>query len=254
MDAHDLPLAELVSPARFAKYQAAAAGDTERAARLYMWNSQLAAAYWPAIALVEVAVRNAIDAQLCTHIGVDRDHGWHHNALSDRPRIHLTTRESEKVKKSIEFFDRKNNADAATDRTEPTGGDVVSGISLGFWVALCGEGIPRGADRRYDYFQRLWRPFLHQAFPEYPGPGKDRPGPIRGALREFEMLRNRIAHHEPIYMLNHPHHRDTIITIAGWLNTDLAQYLRQTELISDVVSQYASYVRQKPVTALASGH
>lgn len=254
MDAHDLPLSDLVSPARFAKYLTAAAGDAGRAARLYMWNCQLAAAYWPAMALVEVAVRNAIDIQLCSRIGATRDQGWHHDALSDRPRIHLTLKECDKIKKSIEFFDRNSRADSSPHRTEPTGGDVVSGISLGFWVALVGEGVPRGADRRYDYFQRLWRPFLHKAFPNYPGPGQDKPGPIRGALREFEMLRNRIAHHEPIYMLTHTHHRDNVIAIAGWINTDLAEYLRQTELISGTVSEYASYVRQEPVTSLASGH
>lgn len=254
IDVHTLPLQDLVSPARYANYQAAANGDAGRAARLYMWNGQLAAAYWPAIALVEVAVRNAIDAQLCAHLGVTSELGWHHDVLSDQPRIHLITKECDKIKKSIEFFDRKNNPDAPPRIVEPTGGDVVSGLSLGFWVALTGEGIARGQGRRlYDYFQRLWRPFLHQAFPNYPGPGRDRPGPIRGALREFELLRNRIAHHEPIYMFNHRHHRDNIIAIAGWINTELAEYLRQTEQISAVLSKYVSDVRQGPVVPFAAG-
>ncbi len=49
------------SPARYQRYRAAARGDTARAARLYMWNCDLSAAYWPSIAFVEVAIRNAID-------------------------------------------------------------------------------------------------------------------------------------------------------------------------------------------------
>ncbi|MEB3023473.1 MULTISPECIES: CAAX protease [Mycolicibacter] len=245
MEAHHLPLADLMSPARYAKYEAAAQGDAARAARLYVWNCRLAAAYWPSISLVEVAVRNAIDVQLCTHLNVSRDHGWHHDALSERPRLHLTQKERDKVKKSIEFFERNQPSTGAEhDLAEPTGGDVVSGLSLGFWVALVGEGVPRGEGRHlYDYFQRLWRPFLHQAFPLFQGPAQNKPGPIRGALREFELLRNRIAHHEPIYMLNHRHHRDNIIAIAGWLNADLAEYLRHTEQVSDVLADYARFVR-----------
>ena len=87
MDAHELPLEELISPARYQRYRAAAWGDTARAARLYMWNCDLSAAYWPSIALVEVAIRNAIDSQLCNHLGVTRQDGWHTEILADRPRI-----------------------------------------------------------------------------------------------------------------------------------------------------------------------
>jgi hypothetical protein len=245
MNAHDLPLEELLSPARYKKYQAAAQGDTARAARLYMWNCELSAAYWPSISLVEIAVRNAIDVQLCARLGVTREHGWHPEALDDKPRIHLTNKERDKIKKSIEVFDRKNNPAGQPNTVTPTGGDVVSGLSLGFWVALVGEGIPRGHGQIYDYFQKLWRPFLYQAFPNYGAAGRSSPGPIRNGLRKFELLRNRIAHHEPIYMLSPTFNLANIITIASWIDTDLSEYIREHEQVTTTINQYRPVVLQQ---------
>ena len=245
MEAHDLPLEALVSPARYQRYRAAARGDTARAARLYMWNCELSAAYWPSIALVEVAIRNAIDIQLCAHLGVTREQGWHADVLADNPRIHLTEKEREKIKKSLDAFDRKHNPPDRPRSTEPTGGDMVGDLSLGFWVSLVGEGIPRRHANIYDYFQKLWRPFLYNAFPHYGPNGRNTPGPLRNRLRTFELLRNRVAHHEHIFTLNHTHNLDNIIAIAGFINTDLADYIRTTQQVTAVTNRYGSYVLQQ---------
>lgn len=250
MDAHELPLDELISPARYQRYRAAARGDTARAARLYMWNCDLSAAYWPSIALVEVAIRNAIDIQLCAHLGVTRDHGWHTDVISDRPRIHLTPKECEKVKKSIEAFDHRNNPTDQPRSVEPTGGDIVADLSLGFWVSLVGEGLPRQQANIYDYFTKLWRPFLYKAFPHYGPDGRNSPGALRNRLRTFELLRNRIAHHEHIFTLNQNHNLDNIIALAGCINSALANYIRSPQQVAAVASRYSSYVlRQAPPPA-----
>ncbi|MBE5458319.1 hypothetical protein E3G52_005227 [Mycobacteroides abscessus] len=247
MDAHELPLEELISPARYQRYRAAAWGDTARAARLYMWNCDLSAAYWPSIALVEVAIRNAIDIQLCSHLGVTRDVGWHGDVLAERPRIHLTEKEREKVKKSIESFDRRNNS-PGQPRVEATGGDIVADLSLGFWVSLVGEGLPRQHANVYDYFQKLWRPFLYRAFPHYE-PGLRSAGELRNHLRTFELLRNRIAHHEPIFTLNHTHNLANIIALAGHINPDLASYIRSTQQVTAVTNRYGGYVLQQQASS-----
>jgi len=39
-------------------------GNREMAVQLYRWNSELSAAYWEAIAYVEVALRNLIDEKM----------------------------------------------------------------------------------------------------------------------------------------------------------------------------------------------
>ena len=59
-------LLELLGSARHQTYIDAAAGNPQRAAELYEWSNKLAGAWHSHIAYVEVAVRNAIDRQLCT--------------------------------------------------------------------------------------------------------------------------------------------------------------------------------------------
>lgn len=245
MEPEDLPLESLISIARYAKYRAAARGDHAKASRLYIWNTHLSAAYWPAIAMVEVAIRNALNAQLCMKIGCTPQTGWHVDALSDRPRIHLLDRELDKLKKSLLNFDRKHNHDPGQRQIEPTGDDVIGGTSLGLWVALCGEGAPK-LDPCYNYHRNLWRPTLHKAFPGYEGARiQDKPGPIRDALREFERLRNRIAHHEPIYMFKHNYQVENIFRLAGWLDNSLATFLRKNDQVTPVLNDYARAVAKE---------
>jgi hypothetical protein len=111
-------------------------------------------------------------------------------------------------------------------------------------VSLVGEGIPRQQANIYDYFQKLWRPFLYKAFPHYE-PGLTSAGPLRNRLRTFELLRNRIAHHEHVFTLNPNHNVDNIIALAGCINPDLADYIQSTQQVTAVASRYGSYVLQQ---------
>lgn len=67
-------------------------------------------------------------------------------------------------------------------------------------------------------------------------------GPLRGMLRDFELLRNRIAHHEPIYTLSPSHHVANIETLAGLIEDRLTQYIRHCSHVPGVVADYESYV------------
>nr|WP_232542391.1 CAAX protease [Nocardia bovistercoris] len=229
---------------------AATRGDAGRATRLFVWNCELSAAFWPAIALIEMAIRNAINTHLCKVVGLDAKTGWHTDALSDRPRIHLLDRDLDKLRSSVEAFRRRRETSG-----EPTGDDVVGGTSLGLWVALCGEGRPRGG--MHDYHRFIWRgKKLWQAFPNYGDwlarteqkkiSPIDNPGPLRGALRDFELIRNRIAHHEPIYMISSVYHCSNIADLAEMIDTDLRRYIEHTDRVATVVKKYAPYVTGHP--------
>jgi hypothetical protein len=52
-----------ITEARFGPYLAEAGGDHERAVALYVWNARVSAAMFETLHHVEVALRNAIDAQ-----------------------------------------------------------------------------------------------------------------------------------------------------------------------------------------------
>jgi hypothetical protein len=160
----DLRLRELLSEARYLGYLKSANGDHARAARLFEWNTSLSAAYWPAIAVVEVAIRNAINAHLCSQLGVSTSEGWHVHAFGEKRRIHLLERDLARLKSSIDAFRRRRRPNG--QHAHPTGDDVVGGTSLGLWVALCGEGRPRHPT--LDYHRQIWRGRrLWQAFPHY---------------------------------------------------------------------------------------
>jgi hypothetical protein len=62
----------------------------------------------------------------------------------------------------------------------------------------------------------LWRPALHRAFPNVRRPRAD----IHRALPGLRDLRNRIAHHEPIFGRNLPADYQMILDVIGWMCTD----------------------------------
>lgn len=61
-------------------------------------------------------------------------------------------------------------------------------------------------------------------------------------LRDFELLRNRIAHHEPIYTLSPHHHTANIEMLAGLVEERLMQYIKHSSRVPGVVAEYKSYV------------
>ncbi|MGV9867445.1 CAAX protease [Rhodococcus koreensis] len=196
-----------------------------------MFNAKVSAAFLAPIALTEVAVRNSMNATICSHLGTPPADGWHLNALSDRPRIHLLDKDRDKLSGVLNKLGRNGNQ-------SPTGDDVVGGTSLGLWVSLASEGLSR--HRTYDYFRYIWQPYLYKAFPNCPT-ARNKPGPLRSALREFERLRNRIAHHEYILNMNLPHQIEIIIEIAGWIDSDLADYVQTTHSVGTTMAKLEAF-------------
>ena len=106
--------------------------------------------------------------------------------------------------KTINDIETARHHLAANGRPE-TPGRVVAELPLGFWRFLLSG--------RYE--RSLWLPCLRGAFPGIEGRGMRRD--VHDAMQELHLLRNRIAHHEPIY--NRPLGRlhDLALTTAGWI-------------------------------------
>jgi len=90
---------------------------------------------------------------------------------------------------------------------------VVAELNFGFWVGLFGR----------QYENHLWRPVLHRMFinASHPLLRKD----AHQVLDNLRLLRNRIAHHEPI--LHRPLLREyrMILTVIGWLCLSTATWV-----------------------------
>jgi hypothetical protein len=62
---------------RMNTYLRSSLGNNERAVALYRWNSELASAYWEAIAYIEVALRNLLDRKMTQRqISLGRSTHW----------------------------------------------------------------------------------------------------------------------------------------------------------------------------------
>ncbi|ERP97784.1 hypothetical protein Q669_21500 [Labrenzia sp. C1B10] len=181
-------LDDILSLERFQRYLDAANGDRSLAYKLYALNTAIAEAMFSPIQMLEVALRNRFHAELSKTYGDD----WY-------DQIGVIT----------DVFQRNQIAEAklnlVRDRKPIEPGRVVASLSFGFWTSCLG--------RRYE---DMWRRTLRHAFQHAPdGLTRKR---INSPLTRIRLLRNRIAHHEPLLKHNLLDRHDRIVEITGWLS------------------------------------
>jgi hypothetical protein len=182
-----------ISIERLAPYRAAAGDDLARAVSLYERNTELSAAFWVVLCDLEVLVRNTMhDALTAWSLAAHGRPGWY----LDHGRVF-----NEQTAKDISTARRH----LTTNGRPETPGRVVAELSFGFWRFLLSG--------RYE--RTLWLPCLRGAFPGIEGRGMRRD--VHDALRELNLLRNRVAHHEPIHNRPLGTLHDLILTTAGWV-------------------------------------
>lgn len=153
---------------RFATFTAASTGNDAEAMRLYAWNVEASASLWGGFHLLEVIMRNSIHGRLTQHFG--RDDWWF--------AARLTSGDMTILERAVYDLDRTKGESWGT-------GHLVAELNFGFWVGLL-------ANR---YHAELWEPAISRAFPHFGG----RRGEVHAALERLRKLRNRVAHHEPIF-------------------------------------------------------
>jgi len=205
-------LVRVLSADRLGPY-VAAMRSRQGGMRLYEWNLDVSAAFYETLSYLEVALRNALHRRLALHLG--RQDWW------DAP-ISLAPEAANMITAAIYQTSR---------RTGSTPGHVVAALSFGFWVGLLSSG---GAA---EYETRLWRPALHRAFPNYRGPRRV----VHQRLVNMRLLRNRIAHHEPIHYRHLAVDYDRMMAILGWISADFAAWV-------DARSRVPALLAIKPAT------
>jgi hypothetical protein len=192
-------LRNTLSSGRFATYFKLAGHDEERAIRLYMWNAQVGEAFHIPIQAIEVGLRNRIDNAL----GQLFTPNWWECAglfriLDEERQADLTT-----------VFRRIRNRDL-----EFCTGQVIAGLSLGFWVGLL--------DGRYN--PPIWSKQLRAAFPHLPQ-GRGRKS-LFAEAGKVATLRNRISHHEPLIKRDISQDYATVMGFLEWICPATAQWVR----------------------------
>lgn len=79
---------------------------------------------------------------------------------------------------------------------------------------------------------RLWRPVLHKAFPHAKLPRKD----VHNPLDQLRLLRNRIAHHEPIFQRPLADDYQSILLILSWICPDTAAWITHHSTVPAILA------------------
>lgn len=198
-------LEQSISPDRLSTYLSAAQNNQESALKLYLWNSQASAAFYIPLQGLEIALRNALHQALSLKFN---SAFWYEIAPLDRYSQENIAEAKEKCRK-------------AYGTTDPP--HIVAELSFGFWVSLLNR----------TYHQSLWIPALGKAFPNAKLPRGD----IHTKLNHIRILRNRIAHHEPIFKRHLEQDYKSIIEFIGWMNPVKADWIHQNNAVLDIINK-----------------
>jgi len=206
-----------LSPERLATYLTAAGKDQEKALHLYTWNTAVSAAFYGPLQGLEVALRNAMHRELARVHGQD----WY-----DQPRCQLDAGACERVDAAKRDLQRGNYP------IDPP--HVVAALAFGFWVSLLGRGgrLPILRSSRANYDMTLWRPALFRAFPNARKPRAD----VHRPLDYLRTLRNRIAHHEPIFSRHLAADHTSILEVAGWICPSTREWIAHHSRVMDILA------------------
>jgi Abi-like protein len=166
-----------VSEARFARYMSDCRGQVSDAVSLYYFNTEVSKALYSSLQMWEIALRNKLNSFLSWKFTPR----WPYD--DTRALRQLAGNDRRKVTESIERQRQLRGI-----KTVPVEA-IVADLSAGFWVSLLNSG--------YDV-PFVWRYNLGRVCPnELTASRKD----ISDLSNELLALRNRVAHHEPIYHL-----------------------------------------------------
>ena len=172
----DSEIRTALSGTRVSTYLAASGGSLHDALELYGWNARMSAALMLPAHFAEVSVRNAVDEVLTSLYGADWP--WSRTLETSLPSPQGPV-----------FNPRHHLQDVRTKHQ--TTGKVVADMKFVFWPSMF--------TARHD--GRLWVPHIHRLFPGLPAAqaAKSARARIAADLNAIRVLRNRIAHHEPIF-------------------------------------------------------
>jgi hypothetical protein len=161
-------LVACLSPERFQTYLDAVGGaDHVAGLRRYLWNAAVAARFHGPLHLTEVTLRNAVHTRMTHQYGA----AWY-------DLNHLGGQETQAIADAKQYL---------TARGDPlTPGKIIAELRFSFWVSLF-------ANR----YSALWKTDLGRLFT----PRRPR-ADVHDDLDRLRTLRNRIAHHEPIFRRN----------------------------------------------------
>jgi hypothetical protein len=112
---------------------------------------------------------------------------------------------------------------AARGGAAVTDGKVIAELMFGFWRFLL--------DARHS--GTLWAPALRHAFPHLRPKVRTE---VYDRVERLNLLRNRIAHHEPIYHVPLDQRWQDLLTVAGWICPTTAAWISSSSSVPAVLA------------------
>ena len=202
-----ITIPRVISEPRFQRYLDAENGDKRRALALYRWNSEISGMLMFPMHISEIAVRNGIHGALVRKYGPE----WPWVDAFERSLPNPGRRDLQSTRQNLQST-----------------GKVVAELKFSFWENML--------TRRHD--GRLWTNYLVVEFP-----GLDQASSVatnRSHLHEnvktIRALRNRIAHHEPIFMRDLIAEYEMMIDVIRCRCPQTAQWVERTQRVVDLIA------------------
>lgn len=246
-DAHMAVVIANLSESRFKTYLDLCEQDRHQALGLYRWNLQAAGALHEALAVAEVCLRNAIDTQLreWNQDQPDRTSGlvttvyganWAEQpaaplfVILNRKDRHGTWRSDYADAHARAVSDQAGRLATHRRHGHPVDhDDVVAHMTFGTWKKM----LPRRrSDGTFDLRSaqwRLWEASLSRAFPGHPNPA-----PIGYWVNRLHLIRNRVAHLEPLVDLDILSYHRTTSRLLGAVDPRLSEWFGGISRIPEI--------------------
>ncbi len=190
-EAHSIDRA--ISSDRMATYLSESGGNRRLARELYVWDRDLSVALFADIAILEVALRNAI------HREASSMHGVRWFETGGMPLDGRSLNALGRAWEDLPGYIRQNA------QAPEFSGRLIARLMFGFWKDLFDAGGHAGKEPRRVHvdYEDNWRQTLHRVFPGGKAVARNlgvqysRVWALR-QITEVHALRNRVGHHEPL--------------------------------------------------------
>jgi hypothetical protein len=177
---------------RLSRYLDVAQNDLADAMRLYRWNAALSQSIYWSSQTAEIVTRNAICRTLQERYGPDWIRSSNFRSIAKRGDV-------EKIEAAITRQRQERKL------STPSVDQVVADLSFGFWVSILANHYAVPVN---------WQRGLRKSFPNIEkGATLDS---IRILADNLRTLRNRVAHHEPIFQLPLEAIHRNILLLTKW--------------------------------------
>ncbi|VAW42611.1 hypothetical protein MNBD_GAMMA01-1386 [hydrothermal vent metagenome] len=202
-----------LSDPRFTTYLQHCDNSKELALQLYQWNLELSSAFIVPLHFLEISIRNAVVE------GIESVHApnwaWNQGYIRSLPNP------------SKGYSPQRDLQEVA--KKQPTIGKVVAELKFVFWEKMFTS--------RHDGL--LWNHHIKNVFPH--APSSMSVSQLRAAIHNdiftIRKLRNRIAHHEPIFLRDSQGEYNKIHELVSWRDEATSDWMNDIQSVTRLISE-----------------